>query len=75
MLINKFTGRKNSKLDQIKAKSKDDHAIKWYEHFKKLLWSNLNINNEDNLKTISGINMNIETGQFTSAEYVKLKER
>ena len=63
-------------------KLKENRAIKWYEHFKNLIGSNINNNNnnEDNInfntiKTIFGNNLNIETGQFTLAEYIKVKER
>ena len=41
--------------------------------------NNNNINDEDinfnNIKTIIGINIDKETGQFQSAEYVKINER
>ena len=39
-LINKITGRKNSKRGKIKANSKEERVTKWYEHFKQLLGNN-----------------------------------
>ena len=46
------------------------------------LGSNINNNNNNqininfnNIKTICGNNMNIETGKFTLAEYTKVKDR
>ena len=76
-LINKITGRKNSKRGKIKANSKEERVTIWYEHFKQLLGNNNEEYETSNtgIKTISGNNSNIKTGPFTPAEYSNVKER
>ena len=73
-LINKITGRKNSKRGQIKVNSKTERILKWYEHFKLRLGSEQEVEtNRMEIKAIQESLLNIKTTPFTQEEYRKVK--
>ena len=74
-IINEITGRKSSKKGIIKAKNKEEHFKKWYDHFSNLLGKEPDIATDttEEIPTIL-LNSGINDEQFTLQDLETVKK-
>ena len=73
-LINDITGRKASAKGQLKGNTQEERVKNWFEHFKNLLGSPPDIENEEEEITQVLEDLDIRTGPFDLEEYEKAKK-
>ena len=72
-IINEISGRKKSKEGQVTGTSADERVSTWYSHFRHLLGSAPNVENEEEDIPDILTNLNIDDGPFTAAELARVK--
>ena len=73
-IINEITGRKSTVRGQLKGDTQQDRVRNWYDHFKNLLGSPPDIENEDEEITPILEELNIKVGPFDQEEYRRQKQ-
>ena len=73
-LINEITGRRSPAGGQLEGKSQQERVQNWYNHFKNLLGSPPDIDDEDEAIPTVFEKLNIKEGPFDYEEYREAKE-
>ena len=74
-LINKISGRKNTKSGILKGKNKEERVKNWYLHFSLLLGKEPIVDDEDEEIQPVFTNLRYKTGPFDIDEYQAAKKR